>query len=226
MVGITLNEALHPGAFIVSESKGPYHTREAVVIALSQTILVGQLLGRANVAADVTSSAAAAAGNTGTGVFTIDATTPVLAGAKNGVYRVVCDAVAANGGEFEVFDPKGISIGRVAVGATFATEIKFAIADGGTDFTVGDAFNVTVGIEDADYQYEVLDLTKAGDEGKVAGIAVYGVVTDGSTTQKITAMVRGPAEVRLSDLTFPSGATSAQQADLIRQLEALGIVCR
>lgn len=222
----TLTEPLHPGAFIVSESEGPYHTREAVVIALSQTILVGMLLGRANVAANVTSSAAADAGNSGNGVFTIDGTAPVGAGAKNGKYRVVNDLVAANGGEFQVFDPSGQEIGRVAVGATFNNQIKFAIADGSNDFAIGDAFTVTVGIEDTDYQYEALDLTKAGDEAKVAGIAVYGVVTDGSTTQKITALVRGPAEVRASDLTFPSGATGAQIAECTRQLESLGIVCR
>lgn len=225
MVGITLNEAMHPGAFIVNE-KEPYHCRDVAVIALSQTIVVGQLLGRANVPASVTSSMAPDAANTGNGVGTIDGTTPVLAGAKNGVYRAVCIAVAANGGEFAVNDPKGIEIGRVAVGATFAKEVKFAIADGSADFVAGDAFNITVGIEDGDYQYEALDLTKAGDEGKVAGIAIYAVVTDGSNTQKIAVLVRGPAEVRASDLTFPSGATSAQIAELTRQLEALGIVCR
>src|SRR5690242_17245037 len=110
-----LTETIHPGAFIVSESEGPYHTREAVVIALSQTIIPGTVLARNAVAANVTSAAAAGAANTGNGVITLDATTPVLDGAKDGNYRAVCIAVAANGGEFEVFDPNGVSIGRVAV---------------------------------------------------------------------------------------------------------------
>lgn len=221
-----LNETIHPGAFIVSESEGPYHTREAVVIALSQTIIPGIVLARNAVAASVTSAAAAAVGNTGNGVLTLDAVTPVLEGAKNGRYRVVAIEPAANAGQFEVFDPAGVSIGQVAVGATFANEIKFAIADGATDFVAGDSFNIDVGIEQGDYQYAALNLTKAGDFAKAAGIAVYGVTTDGVTTQKITAIVRGPCEVRLSDLTWPAGITAAQKAEGIRQLEALGIIGR
>jgi hypothetical protein len=222
----TLTETIHPGAFIVSESEGPYHTREAVVISISQTILPGTVLGRDAVAANVTSSAAADAGNSGNGVFTLDVTTPVLDGAKNGKYRIVNDLVAANGGEFQVFDPSGAEIGRVAVGATFANQIKFAIADGSNDFAIGDAFTVTVGIEQSDYQYGALDLTKAGDWANVAGIAVYGVTTDGSNTAKISAIVRGPCEVRAADLTWPGGITDPQKAEGIRQLEKLGIICR
>jgi hypothetical protein len=221
-----LTETIHPGAFIVSESEGPYHTRESVVIAVSQTIIPGAVLGRAGVTANETSSMAADASNTGNGVATIDATTPVLAGAKNGKYRVVNDKVATDSGEFQVFDPDGHEIGRVAVGATFANEIKFAIADGSTDFAIGDAFTVIVGIEQSDYQYEALDLTKVGDEAKARGFAVYGVTTSSTVVQKISAIVRGPCEVRLSDLTWPSGITAAQQAEGIRQLDALGIVCR
>lgn len=223
----TLTEELHPGAFIVSESEGPYHTREAVVIAVSQTIKPGSVLARNSVAANVTSSAAADAGNTGSsGAITLDGSTPVLEGAKNGRYRVVCIEPGTNAGQFEVFDPNGAPIGKYTVGGSaFAREIKFTIADA-TDFVPGDAFNVDVGIEQADYQYSALDLTKAGDYAKAAGIAVYGVTTDGSTTKSITAVVRGPCEVRLSDLTWPDGITAAQQAEGIRQLEARGIVGR
>lgn len=222
-----LTEDIHPGAFIVSESEGPFHTREAVVIALSQTIKPGTVLARNAVVAAVTVAAAALAGSTGNGVLTMDVTTPALEGAKNGNYRVVCVEAAANAGTFEVFDPSGRAIGRHTVGgAAFATEIKFAIADGATDFVAGDEFVIAVGIEQGDYNYSALDLTKAGDFAKAAGIAVYGVTTDGSTKQKISAIVRGPCEVRLSDLTWPAGITAVQLAEGIRQLEALGIIGR
>lgn len=224
---VTLTEGPHPGSCIVSESAGPYHTREAVTIAVSQTITPNMVLARNAVAASVTSSAAADAANTGSsGAMTLDATTPVLEGAKNGNYRVVCIEPGTNAGIFEVFDPLGVSIGRYTVGgAAFAREIKFTIADA-TDFVPGDAFVVTVGIEQSDYQYSQLDLTKAGDFAKAAGIAVYGVTTPADATAEIAALVRGPCEVRLADLTWPAGITAAQKAEGIRQLEALGIVGR
>ncbi|HQL09715.1 MAG TPA: hypothetical protein PLE35_08970, partial [Lentisphaeria bacterium] len=81
---------------------------------------------------------------TGNGVMTLDATTPVLAGAKNGSYVVTCVTAAADRGTFRVEDPDGYVLGDVAVGATFADDIKFVIAAGSTDFIVGDMFTITV----------------------------------------------------------------------------------
>lgn len=218
-------EAEHPGAFIVSEA-ADFHCRDQVVVAVSQTVLVGSVLGKTGVVAGITSSVAADAGNTGNGVFTIDASNPVAAGAKDGVYRVVNDLVAANGGEFQVFDPDGIEIGRVAVAATFNNQIKFVIADGATDWAIGDAFSVTVGIEyDGDEQYELYNPTGTDGSQRVAGIAVYPVTTGGSATAPIAAMVRGPAQVRGSDLNW-NGATTIQIAEGIDQLRKLGIIVR
>lgn len=102
----------------------------------------GTVMGQVTVGAAV--SAAKAGGNTGTGTLTLDATTPVLAGHKEGVYSVRCTAAAANGGTFRVEDPEGYVLGDVAVGATFSDDLKFVIADGGVDFIVGDGFDITV----------------------------------------------------------------------------------
>ena len=85
--------------------------------ALNQSLAAGQVVGKAAVVGLVTSSAAADGSNTGNGVITLDATAPVAAGAKNGIYRVVNELVATNSGEFVVYDPDGIEIGRVAVAA-------------------------------------------------------------------------------------------------------------
>lgn len=318
-----ITEAVHAGAFIISESPGR-RSREAVDIAVSQTIYAGSVLGRRDVNASARASVAADASNTGNGVFTLDATTPVLAGAIDGVYRVVNELVATNSGEFVVYDPNGIEIGRVAVGGTFATGIKFVIADGSTDFAIGDAFSVTVGVEalpasvvaasfnvgngaftmdptapvnvataqagtysavctavaanagtftvydpngtslgtvtvagsafntqikftiadgsidfalgDTFYinvrigeatAFEYLPLNLSATDGTqiAAAIAVYPVVTGGSTRVPV-AGIRRDAEVRLSDLTLPSGVTAAQQAIVIQQLRQLGIICR
>jgi hypothetical protein len=223
----TLTETVHPGAFIIAEAPHE-HCRDSITVATSQTIVVGAALGRrvASAAlASATSSAAADAGNTGNGTFTLDATTPVAQGAKDGNYRIVNELVATNSGEFVVYDPSGILLGRVAVGATFNNQIKFVIADGASDFTIGDAFTVTVGIADTSYEYTALNLSATDGTQNVAGLAVYPVTTT-SATAKIAGLVRGPADVRSSDLTWPSGATAAQIAEGLRALERLGIVAR
>lgn len=219
----TLNETIHAGAFIVSEAPG-YYSRDTATIAISQTILAGQVLYASGVAAGVTSSVVADASNTASsGALTLDATTPVAAGAQNGAYRVVCIAVATNSGTFTVTDPKGVEIGKVAVGATFNNQIKFVIADGTGDFAAGDAFTVMVGRESgADEQFSAIP----NDGSQVASaIAVYPVTTDGSTTAKIAIMKRF-AEVRLSDLTFATSISAANKAKAIEELRACGIICR
>lgn len=222
-----LTEAMHAGAFIVSEEEN-FHCRDAITIALSQTILCGQVLGRRNIGtAAVTSAVVADASNTGNGVFTLDATAPVGAGAINGDYRVVNELVAANSGEFVVYNPRGVEIGRVAVGATFNSDIKFVIADGATDFAIGDAFTVSVGIEtEGDLEYLPLNLAGTDGTQNAVAIAIYPVTTDGVTKQKIAGLVRGPAQVRAADLTWPAGITAVQKAKAVEQLNALNIVSR
>ena len=222
--GIVQTEARHAGGFMVSESEGR-RSRDKFVVALSQTLVAGQVVGKIAVASLVTSSVAADAGNTGNGVFTIDATNPVAAGAKNGVYRIINELVSANSGVFVVFDPDGIEIGRVAVAGTFNNQIKFVIADGATDFVIGDAFSVTVGIEESDYQVVAYNPTGTDGSQRIAGVSWDNVTTDGSNLGVGVVVTRG-AEVRGVDLVWPGGITAAQLADAIRQLEKIGVIVR
>lgn len=196
-----------------------------IVIAQNQTIVAGQVLGAAPVASLVTSGAAADAGNTGNGTFTLDVTTPILAGAQNGKYRVVCIAVASNGGEFVVEDPKGIEIGRVAVGATFASQIKFVVADGSTDFAAGDAFTVTVGVEASDKQYLAHDAAATDGSQDAVAIACYPCTTGSGETKTIAAVTRNQA-VKGGELTWKSGISAANLAAGINALAAKFIIVR
>lgn len=110
------------------------------------TLLAGQNLTRGTLLGKISTAGASATnvGNTGNGVIALDATTPVKANAKPGVYTARLITAAANGGTFRVEDPDGFVLGDVAVGATFDDDIKFVIADGATDFVVGDTFSITV----------------------------------------------------------------------------------
>ena len=172
------------------------------------------------------SSAAADAANTsGSGAITIDGTNPVSAAVQNGNYRAVCIEPGTNAGVFEVFDPKGVSIGKVTVGATFNNQIKFVIADA-TDFVPGDSFTITVIEEDgADTEVAALDFSATDGLQNAAVIAYAAVTTDGSTKQKAT-FTNKSSEVRASDLTWPSGATANQIAAATEQLRAKGIILR
>ena len=222
--GIVQIEPRHAGAFMVSEAPGRL-SGDRFVVALNQSLVAGQVVGKTAVTGLVTSSAAADGSNTGNGVITMDATAPVAAGAKNGVYRAVNELVATNSGEFVVYDPDGIEIGRVAVAATLSNPIKFVIADGATDFAIGDAFSITVGIEETDYQ--IVAYNPAGTNGsqRAAGILWEGVTTDGTNLGAGVVITRA-AEVRGVDLVWPATITAIQKADALRQLEKFGIVAR
>lgn len=89
-----------------------------------------------------TVSAAAVAGNTGTGTIgTVSATFA----AEDGVYRLTCDEPAANLGNFIVQAPDGTIIGDATVGtAATVGGVTFTISDGGTDFAAGDQFTIEV----------------------------------------------------------------------------------
>ena len=216
-------ETRHPGEFILSEADG-HLSRENVVIGISQTITPGTILGAATIVANETSSIIVGQ-NTGNGVATL-AAPATSQGAMDGDYLITCTAAAANAGTFSVQTPDGREIGPLTVGAAFNKEIKLTIADGATDFIVGDSFVARIGIErPADYSFGALDLTATNGMQKAFGIALYPIITDGTTTGMISAMVRH-AEVNGKCLNWPAGVTAPQQAAIIEQLRKAAIAVR
>lgn len=95
--------------------------------------------------ATVSVSRTAAVGNTGNGVMTL--ATPAYANpVAPGNWTVRCSAAASDAGTFQVIDPAGRIVGTATVGVAYTGPIKFTIADGSTDFIVGDEFTVAVAI--------------------------------------------------------------------------------
>jgi hypothetical protein len=147
--------------------------------------------------------AAKTGGNTGNGTLTLDATTPVLSGAEPGVYQVRLITAAANGGTFRVTAPNGVVLGDVAVGATFSNRVKFATADGSTDFIVGDGFDITVAAataatqkyqrvtSDAGAKLVLLEDVDATSADKAAVAAVTGAFNKPALTIGSTATIAG-----------------------------------
>jgi hypothetical protein len=133
-----LTEKRHAAGFMISEAPG-YRSRRKVIVT-AENLGAGTVLGRV-----LASAATAVFTGTGNGALTMDATTPLLAGVQEGVYRAICVEPGTNVGTFAVYDPKGILLGtHVVAGTAFSNQIKFAIADGSTDFVAGDRFDIYV----------------------------------------------------------------------------------
>lgn len=196
------------------------YTPDRLVISLdddqprSITLLSGQNCVRGTVLGKITMAGVTEthAGNTGNGAMTIDVTTPVLANALPGVYTAVCITAAANGGTFLVKDPTGASLGQVLVGATFANRIKFVIADGATDFVVGDTFLITVAAGSGKY---VKSLAASVDGSQVPDL-ILAEDTDASAADVATvAYVRG--QFNDAAVTLGAGHTVASVREGLRQ---------
>lgn len=213
----TLTERPHTGSFILNEARGHFNREKVTIVSGEGVLKAGTVLGHS--AGAVTQSYA----GTGNGVLTPDATTPILAGAQIGTYRIVAIEPGSNVGTFAVFDPNGVHIGNhVVAGAAFATQIKFAIADGSTDFIAGDAFSYVV----AGGKWRSGDPTNTDGSNIGAGILLAEVDATSADADGV-ALVRGPCEVNGNQLTYDANVDDAtKKAAKVTQLAAVGIIVR
>ncbi|WP_186224577.1 head decoration protein [Burkholderia gladioli] len=218
MAQTPLIENRHAGGFLVSTARG-HRSIDMVTLGGAAIILAGQVLG---FKPGGVVNAVAADGNTGNGVLTADASTPVLTGAQLGVYKAVCTVAAANGGTFQVTDPAHNVLGNAVVGTAFATQIKFTIADGATDFVVGDEFDIEVQAIAGVYE----PLNPAASDGTQTAAAISFNTVDATLSDKPGSVVIRDAEVNGGELIWPPAATAAQIAAATTQLAALGVITR
>lgn len=218
MAQTPLIENRHDGGFLVTEARG-HRSRDIGTFSGAVKHLPGEVLAKK---AAGTAAATAKAGNTGNGTFTLDATTPVLPNAKAGIYVVRCTAAATNSGTFRVFDPSGDVVGDIVVGQTFSDQIKFVIADGATDFIVGDEFDVDVSVLSTTY----VPLNPTATDGtQIAAGLSFGTYDATAADVPGLAVVRD-AEVNGGELIWPAGITAAQMATAQGQLAAKGVITR
>lgn len=216
----TLTEGRHPGEFIMSEAPGQ-RSRDAVSVPESTTIEPNQVIAKKAVPADVVAAVDTVAGK---GALTL-ASPAVSSKVKDGAYSVVCIEPATDAGTFEVRDPNGKKVGTATVGVAFDGEIKFTIADGGSDFAAGDTFTVTVKADAVDFVWVPFDQDGTDGSEVPAGIAIYGVETGAGETARIAAMLRD-MEANGNCVVWPDDITAAEKADGEQALAALGIIVR
>lgn len=134
-----------------------------------------------------TGTATAAAGNSGDGTVTAAPATGV--NAKVGTYTIECNDAETDAGTFIVRDPDGELVGVATVGVEFSTggHLTFTIADGASDWVVGDLITVAVAGEDADAgTFSVKDPDGNSMPNATAGVAYTSdqinlTIADGTT---------------------------------------------
>ena len=161
-------------------------------------------------------------GNTGDGAATL-ADAPLGALAEAGIYRLACITAGADGGTFQVLSLKGYVLPDLTVGTAYeGGHLNLTVADGATDFVVGDTFAIEVAGDD---KVAGLDPTAVDGTAEAIGIVAYDVTAPDGTDAKVTAILR---DAVLADraIVWPAGIGEARKNAAIADLEARGILVR
>jgi Bacteriophage lambda head decoration protein D len=181
----------------------PAYTKEVVIP--SGDLSKGAVLGKRTLGAATGSSV------TGTGNGTIGSITRGRRG-KVGVYTITCLSIVTNSGLFSVKNPDGEQIGIARAATAFSSsEINFTLADGSTDFAVGDYFTITIAAGTG--KYVLVDSTAVDGSGVADCILANDV--DASTAEK-TDVAYKSGQFNRNALSFGNSETYAtHEADLL-----------
>jgi len=211
-----LTEGLHAAEFVISEASGT-RSRQAGTLLSGNDLDSGTVLGKVTKG---TASAEAGGSNTGDGAM---GAITVGALAVAGIYTLNIIEAATNAGRFELLNPDGVAVGEGNVASAFSGGgLSFTLADGATDFVVGDTFAITVAAGSG--KYDALDLT--GADGSEDAVAILWGPVDASLADASCAVITRDCEVNGSLLTWPAGITADQKAAYIAALEGRGIIVR
>ncbi|MBR2819836.1 MAG: head decoration protein [Reyranella sp.] len=222
----TLTEGRHAGGFIASEAES-HRSRSVLTLVTGQVVKAGQVLGlvAGTAPASFTVVAAARPGNTGNGAITM-ANPATGAGVMAGTYLAVCTAVAANGGTFKVTAPDGSVVANATVGTPFSNVVKFTIADGATDFALGDSVAITVDMTADAVASDCAAFAPAAVDGTQIAAAIAFDNADATVGPVPIVVMARDCQVVGDDLVWPAAIDPADQTAGIRQLAARGVIVR
>lgn len=217
---MSLTETSHAGGFILSEANGDM-SRESGTLNSGQNLAAGTVLGEL-----LTIGSATFVGTVGTrGTVTVAAT--VGAKTKIGTYKLICTAASSNAGTFQLRAPDGSLVAfdtatviTVGGGAFTSDHLGITVADGATDFSVGDTY--TIAVSGGDYSI----LAPAGTDGTQIAAGILYASVNAASADKPCVVFKRQGEVNSNELTWPGGITDAQKATATAQLKAAGIFLR
>jgi len=188
-------------------------SRDEVTLTAGNLAL-GTVVGRKAPAVTVTPGT-----NTGNGVMGAVTLGPA---ALPGNYVVTCKTKVTNAGVFSVVDPRGLPLPDLTVAVAYAGDhINCTLADGSTDFEVGDKFTIAVSVAS-----EVGEFNPAASDGLQFAAGVLLEAVDASATAKQTVIIAREAIVSRPALVWKSGTTAPQKAVAVAQLKTQGILAR
>lgn len=160
---------------------------------------------------------------TGNGAITLGAIGGL---AKSGVYSLRVTEAATNAGTFSVYAPlTGEFIADVTVGGgatSVANYFTITIADGSTDFVVGDNFTVTIQLPVPKWTQH--DASAINGSQVAAGILYNDV--DASSSDLAATIFTRMGEVFDGKLTWKTNITAAQKAQAVADLSTKFIIVR
>lgn len=190
------------------------------------TLDIGTVVGKYLASPTATAGAIVGTGNGAIGTITATSVSSLA----TGVYTLKVVKAVANAGDFVVIDIHGDVMGNGSVGTAFSSGgLAFTLADGATDFAVGDMIPITVA---GTTKWKLVEATATDGSQVAAGIIIgdntgfsRSVTLPANTDTKVLILARGPAEVSKSVLTFGASVdTAGELSSAYSQLKALGIM--
>ncbi len=219
-------EGRHATEGLLYEDEAGFSRDNLTIAEGSPAIVPGAVLGKITVGE--ATSAAKSGGNTGTGTLVVDATDPIGAGAKPGVYTLRFVTATT----FRLNDPNGDSLGTYAIGGsngnavTISSEIKFALTQASTVFVIGDGFDITVGAGHGEYALSPATIDQDFPGAEVAcAIALYAADPTDAVV-KIAGITRH-AQFKVDVLSYDTTVNDdTKKAAKIAELATRGIIAR
>ena len=137
------------------------------------------------------------------------------------IFTVAATAADGNVGTFAVKAPDGTALPDATVAVAYSNEhINFTIADGATDYAVGDIFTVAVAAGSG--KVKALNLT--GVDGSQRGYGIMCLAVDASSADKEGAAVVRNAQIASANLVWPDGISAGQKATALAELAEAGVI--
>lgn len=190
------------------------YSRKAVTILSGNSVALAEVVGQITKATPTTGTAGTNTGNGTCGSVTAGKL------AKIGTYTLTCTAAATDAGTFAVKDPEGLSLPPATVAVAYENpQINFTLADGTSDFIVGDSFTIAVAAGSG----KCVPLDPAAVDGSQVAAGIMVAAVDATSADKPGVIINGDALVATDNLVWPAEISAGDKATAIAQLADIGI---